>query len=151
MKNHGQSKPIKTGAHRSWSAMKRRVKTDPNYAHVTICDRWLGRRGFINFYEDMGDRPKGLTLHRRLNSLGYEPDNCEWATIQKQNSNTRQNVTITLDGETRLITEWCRLLGVSYKYVWRRQQRGMSLKDALTKPKGWSAAEAAKVKAILKK
>lgn len=45
-----------------------------------ICERWLepNGQGFLNFLEDMGERPEGTTLERSNNTLDYTPDNCIW-------------------------------------------------------------------------
>jgi hypothetical protein len=62
-----------------------------NYINVPVCDRWKDKsQGFLNFLEDMGDRPEGCTLDRIDNSLGYEKDNCRWATSTVQNHNKRK-------------------------------------------------------------
>jgi len=44
---------------------------------------------FENFYADMGDRSKGLTLDRIDNEQGYSPGNCKWSTLKEQNNNRR--------------------------------------------------------------
>jgi hypothetical protein len=54
---------------------------------ITVCDRWL--HSFEHFYEDMGPKPKGLTLERENNDGNYEPGNCKWATRLEQNRNRR--------------------------------------------------------------
>lgn len=57
---------------------------------INICDRWLGRDGFINFVKDMGDKPSKLyTIDRIDNDKGYSPDNCRWVLQTYQNYNTR--------------------------------------------------------------
>lgn len=53
---------------------------------IAVCRRWLK---FENFYEDMGERPKELTLERIDNNKGYFPDNCKWGTKTEQARNQR--------------------------------------------------------------
>ena len=68
-----------------------------NYSHyggrgITVCDRWLepDGRGFLNFLEDMGNRPEGMTLDRVDNNGNYEPSNCRWTSKSEQSYNTRR-------------------------------------------------------------
>lgn len=56
---------------------------------IKVCDRW--RHSFINFYEDMGERPEETTLDRIDSELNYTPDNCRWADKYTQSRN-RSNV-----------------------------------------------------------
>lgn len=67
----------------------------PNYGGrgIEVCDRWLGKDGFINFLKDMGSKPSLKHSIDRINSeKNYEPINCRWATRHQQNSNRRNNL-----------------------------------------------------------
>lgn len=54
---------------------------------VTVLERW--RLSFENFLQDMGHRPKGMTLDRINPNRGYTPGNCRWATLSDQARNKR--------------------------------------------------------------
>ena len=80
--------------YRTWSEAKRRctIKVHPAYENyggrgIRMCATW--RKDFRKFYQDMGPRPKGLTLERIDNDGNYEPRNCCWATRSQQNRNQR--------------------------------------------------------------
>ena len=92
-KKHGDSY---TGTYRSWEAMIRRcnIQKASNYQSyggrgITVCERWL--ESYINFKEDMGERPEGRTLDRTNVNGNYEPSNCRWATDKEQASNKRKS------------------------------------------------------------
>lgn len=67
---------------------------NPDYEHyggrgITICARWLEKRGFLNFLADMGPRPEGTSIDRQKVNGNYEPSNCVWLPTEKQNGNRR--------------------------------------------------------------
>lgn len=69
-------------------------------AGITVCDRWRepAPQGFLNFLEDMGERPKGHTLNRVKGARVYSKETCEWASLslqsfdQKLSSNNRSGI-----------------------------------------------------------
>jgi hypothetical protein len=91
---HGHSKKGNISVeYKTWDSMLRRCfnSSDVSYKNyggrgITVCERW---KRFINFYEDMGDKPKGMSLDRVNNNGNYEPSNCRWSTRSQQNRNMR--------------------------------------------------------------
>lgn len=70
-------------------------KDFPNYGGrgITVCDKWQDFEGFL---EDMGERPKGMTLDRKDNNDNYNKDNCRWASRETQARN-RNNTYLSLE------------------------------------------------------
>lgn len=135
VKKHEQSH---SKVYRIWDSMVRRCHTPTHAAFkdyggrgITVCERW---RDFINFYADMGDPPKGMSLDRKRNDEGYEPSNCRWATRKEQNRNTRANRMVAARGRTASVAEWSEELGWPHYVIASRLREGWSDVDAVTKP-----------------
>lgn len=107
----------------------------PRYgaAGITMCDRW--KNDFYAFVEDMGKRPsKAHSIDRFPNKAGnYEPGNCRWATRAEQMRNTRYTRLITHDGVTLCLLDWATRLGFHPSSIANRLDRGLSIKQALSK------------------
>jgi hypothetical protein len=121
-----------------WNGMVGRCHNPSNSAYenygargIFVCKEW---RQFENFYADMGDPPKGLTLDRRDNSLGYSKANCRWATSSEQANNKRSNVLLTYAGRTQNATQWAYELGISRSVIYERKELGWSDEQCLITP-----------------
>lgn len=91
---HGHTKnsgKLMSPTYISWICMKSRCFNKKHVAYhkygakgITVDERWLK---FENFLADMGERPKGKTLDRIDNLVGYCKENCRWATNKEQSRN----------------------------------------------------------------
>lgn len=132
-RTHGMSG---TSTYRSWVSMVQRC-TNPNNGRyssyggrgITVCDRWLS---FLNFDEDMGERPEGKSIDRYPDVNGnYEPSNCRWATPKEQGCNRRNNRLIEFGGKTATLSQWAEQIGIPRETLLSRLDRGWDLKRAL--------------------
>lgn len=137
---HGQGAPGKrTKTYMAWGSMLSRCN-NPDHASfddyggrgITVCPEW---HEFERFLSDMGEVPKGLSLDRIDNSLGYFKANCRWATHQEQMRNRRNTHFITFNGETRCVEDWAGVTGLGSHTLHSRLSRGWSIERALTQPK----------------
>lgn len=84
-----------TPLHRTWVQMVQRCTNPRQRSYqwygargVRVCERW--RKSYVAFRDDMGPRPKGMSLDRIDPTGDYTPQNCRWATPTEQAANTRQ-------------------------------------------------------------
>ena len=131
------------GLHRSptyqtWCGMKQRCG-NPNHSKyadyggrgISFPKKWESFEGFL---EDMGERPKGMSLDRIDNSQSYSKENCKWATKREQNLNRRDTVFLEYKGESKPREVWAGLFGLKSATVHSRLRRGWSIVDALETP-----------------
>lgn len=133
-RTHGRSK---SSIHNTWCLMKERcANQEDNYyggRGITVCERWL--HSFENFLADMGERPfPGAQIDRIDNSKGYSPDNCRWSTRKENGRNKRNNVILTLKGESLTMIEWSEKLNIGIGLLKSRRRLKWSDEDILTKP-----------------
>lgn len=129
---------VGTSVYRIWHMMLQRCTNPRNSAYssyggrgITVCDEW---RDFKNFYADMGDRPKDKTLDRINNNLGYNKENCRWATKQQQVNNRRSNRYLTFNGITKTTSEWAKITDIPSHTIRARLNSGWTLEKSLTTP-----------------
>lgn len=95
-RTHGMSKTL---IYDVYNSMKARCYNTANAAYsyyggsgVKVCDRWLEGNGvgFLNFVEDMGEKPSPTFSVDRIDPDGdYSPGNCRWASKHTQAVNQR--------------------------------------------------------------
>lgn len=124
------SVPCETGAYKTWLSMRVRCYSPKHrFYHryggrgITVCDRW---QDFKAFYEDMGDRPEGMTIDRIDGNGNYEPGNCRWATPEQQAFNMPKTIKIEIDGIVDSRSGWARRIGISTTSFLKRMRRGQT-------------------------
>lgn len=93
-KKHGMSKAPEYDC---WIAMKSRCSNPahPMFKHygargIKVCDAWM--KSFELFIKDMGRRASPNLSIERINVNGnYEPSNCKWETMRRQQLNRRNS------------------------------------------------------------
>lgn len=134
---HARSKSnAESRTYKAWASMKQRcsnpkasgwkryggrgIRFDPNWEE------------FESFLSDMGECPEGMSLDRIDNDGYYEKDNCQWATPKEQANNRKHPAVkypITLNGETKALSLWCKELGVKYHTALWRYHKGWPLEE----------------------
>jgi hypothetical protein len=104
-----------------------------DYGHrgISVCERW---NSFENFLEDMGEKPVGLTIERKDNNGNYDSKNCIWATRKEQTRNRRNRRSLTINNETRSVSDWASLSGIRYGTIIYRLKKGWDAKRAAFDP-----------------
>ena len=123
-----------------WKAMANRClnprnKHYKNYGGrgIKLCKRWWHTPKF--FIADMGLKPSAKhSLDRIDNNKGYNPKNCRWSTKLGQACHRRNNVVVTFDGITLVLSEWAKKLGIPRGTLLYRLKRGWSVECTLTEP-----------------
>jgi len=132
---HGKSG---TAIYAVWSSMISRCHNPNHLAFksygargIEVCTEW---RKFENFYADMSEPLKGMTLDRCNNNMGYSKANCRWVTSKAQGNNRRSNIIVTFNGESLNVTQWAEKLNMPRTIIYDRLRAGWSANRTLTDP-----------------
>lgn len=82
---------------------------------ITVCDRWVN--DYDAFFDDMAERPQGMSIERRDNAGHYTPENCFWATHTEQMRNRRNAAMVEFEGHIKSIVEWSEVFGIPWSTV----------------------------------
>lgn len=131
----------KTKIHKIWCDMKYRVKYNKSYINknIKICDEWLGKFGFINFYnwainngykEEKGINGYNiLTIDRIDNNKGYNPNNCRFVTILEQSFNKNNTVYVEYNGNKYNFLELEEIINKPRRFIYLKWKKGYSIEQ----------------------
>lgn len=144
---HGLSNP-KDKLYVAWKAMKNRVSVKEEYKRrgIKVCEGYA--KDFLLFKLDMGGIISSeLSVDRIDNDKHYSCGKCQecidnswnmnirWATAIVQCNNRGNNLNIDYKGETKTITEWARVVGLSRSCLKGRIEKlGWTIEEAFETP-----------------
>lgn len=145
-RTHGHARRL-TGLSPTYNSWRGMVERCNNPKHICaalylergikVCERW---RKFDNFLSDMGERPAGTSIDRIDSNGDYELSNCRWAdgSLQAKNrrkfSRKRGLRILTFNGESRSVSAWAKVLGISFPALRQRLHKGWTTERALATP-----------------
>lgn len=113
-----------------WNGMHRRCYNpqDSKYGSyggrgINVCDDWHDVKKFKDWALNNGYQ-EDLSIERIDVNGNYEPTNCTWIPISEQAWNKRNTILIKHQGETKCLSEWCKLLELSEGTIRSRYERG---------------------------
>lgn len=124
-----------------WTSMKKRCLNEncdryKDYGErgIEICDEW--KNSFKSFYSwaiNNGYRDD-LSIERKDNDEGYNPDNCTWIPLEYQARNTRNTVRLEINGELYTLHELSDATGIPYQIIRSRYYSGWDTQRILSQP-----------------
>lgn len=125
-----------------WSAIKNRCynRQAPTYYRwggrgIKMCDEW--RDSYLRFktWALNNGYSEDLSIDRIDNNLGYNPDNCRWATAKIQANNRSNSKLFCYSGNMYTISELSDMSGISYHTLFARINKlHWSVEKAISTP-----------------
>jgi hypothetical protein len=96
-----------------WLGMKSRCYQPKHFGNkyyqkknIIVCEEWKNDfQAFYNWSIQNGYKDN-LTLDRKNNNKGYDPNNCRFVNMTIQANNRNNNVLLTAFNETKTLAEW---------------------------------------------
>lgn len=98
---------------------------------IEVCPEW---KDYAVFVSEMGVRPPKHQLDRIDNAKGYSKANCRWVLAKVNLNNKSNNRRVEYQGQVRTIAEWSEVLGLHYRTLNNRINRGWTVERAFTEP-----------------
>ena len=124
-----------------WHGIKQRCeyKNNNRYKYygargIKISQEW---QDFMNFYNDMEENyQKGLSIERIDVDGHYCKENCIWADDIQQANNKRNNVIVTINGETDTLRNICRKYNVNPQMIYHQHRKGNDIEKIINELRG---------------
>jgi len=140
---HGQSRgsnPSATPTYNCWRGILDRClnKNSHKYKNyggkgIKVCDEW---KSFINFYNDMGEKPQNKTIDRINNDGDYCKSNCKWSSNIEQQNNRSNNIFVIYKSKKYNHVLFTKKTGLSRSVFQQRIQAKWSPEEIFNTPYG---------------
>ena len=121
--SHGNTVGGHTRLYNIWNGMKNRCKNKSHIGYkyygakgIEVCDEWADFMKFKKWAESNG-YDDHLSIDRIDSNKNYRPENCRWVTSKVQSNNTCRNHYITVDGDTKTISQWAEKVGIPSRTI----------------------------------
>ena len=139
--------PRKIKLYKVWVEMKNRCSNPNNKCYknygarnIKVCEEW--KNDYLKFYDwaikngYKKSAKRGVyTLDRIDTNKDYNPENCRFISIQKQQSNRTNNHLLTYKSETHTVSEWSRILSINVQTNFNRVKKNLPVEQILSKEK----------------
>jgi hypothetical protein len=137
-RTHGVTR---TRLYQVWVDMKRRCYNPKSVSYsnyggrgIEICSEWIRNPSLFFHWAKQNGYGDTLEIDRINVNAGYSPINCRFVTRKINSDNKRCSFKITFNGETKTVTQWSSILGVSRVCLYKRIKSGWSVDLAFSKP-----------------
>ena len=138
--SRGDNNCIPIKLYRIWKAMRSRCNNKNYYAYkwygargIKICKNWNDYFTFREWALSSGWK-EGLQIDRKDTNGDYCPENCRWANRKEQTNNKRNNINVTINGETHTLNEWSRIKNIHPATIRGRIRSGWKKENAILTP-----------------
>ena len=103
-------------------------KGNPAYVYygnkgVEICKEWKNDFSVFREWSEKNGYTDETSIDRIDPNGNYEPDNCRWVSMQKQQNNKLNSAFITINGEKLTIAEWAEKNGTNKQTLYSKFYR----------------------------
>lgn len=121
-----------------WCHMKERCYYPP-YEHydryggrgIKVCNEWEQDFSAFQTWALANGYSEHLTIDRINNDGNYEPANCRWISIQRQERNRCDTVFVLFRGQKMSLHDATDALNINYKSAWQRYRDGEKIADGI--------------------
>jgi len=103
---------------------------------IKVCSEWEDNFNNFKDWALKNGYSEELTLDRKNNNGGYNPDNCRFVTMKKQQNNRRDNIKIKYKGKKYPVKDISKISDYAERTIYKKYKEGLRGEDLLFKEDG---------------